>query len=230
MLAVLLISTALASPLGSPVALPSHGALRGSVGLSAERVPSEASSVLPTVRTPSTSLRLDLNLAQGLGAWVGGSYRTASVSNSSYRGHGWSAGAGVRGAAWLLDSFALAAQVRGRYGLDWTRTDDGEVEGWYRRVAVRGALTAVVGPREGGAYAWAGARITAWGNEELDVASEGMSWDLGQTRRVGAVLGGEVHSDDLIGHGQPARMYASLGFEVHLVDVTGLGMWVGLAR
>ena len=222
-----LIPAALAAPLGSPAPVQSLGALRVSVSASGERAPTSDASLLPSVRSPDGTLRVDLVPVDGLGVWADASLRSGRVSSGT--SHGWSLGGGLRGAAWLTRAVGLGLQARGRYGLDWTRGGDGDVDGWYRRVALRSAATVIVGPRDGGVWAWAGARATLWGNESLDVVSEGISWDLGEAHPLGLVLGGEVHSSDLRGPGLPGELRLSLGFEVHLVDVAGIAVWVGIS-
>ena len=158
-----------------------------------------------------------------------GGWKTSAIESAGYRGHGYTFGGGLRGAVWMIEVLAITAQVRGHYSLDWTRDSDGETDGWHRRMSARGAASLMYGRRDGGAYGWLGAAQNLWGNEELVVKSKSLEWNIDPQLKTSLLFGGELHSSDLLGYGNPRHAYLSAGVEAQFITVSALAFWVGLA-
>jgi hypothetical protein len=223
MLALALLSAALAVPLGSPVADDEYGFVRVSGSLAAEGTIKEMAGL------PARTVRVDVVPWRHVGVFADGTWVTAaSTSVEDGRDRGWRLGGGARGVTWLSRTLAVAAAGRLSYGPDWTTVPGGDATDRSRDAQGTISPSVVLGAEGGGAYLWAGPAYSIRGTRSLSPGAGGWDWsDAGG--RFGGELGGELHSGDLLSQGLRRHLYASTGFSVHLRDRPGLSLWVGFA-
>lgn len=205
-------------PLQDPVALLEHGVISTTVGLSANG----ASSVL--FRPTSLDFRVDVVPIEGLGLYADG-VRINARGDGKSRDRGWRGVVGAHGAWWLGESVGIGAIGEVAAGRDWT-IDGGVRSSEVGRLAFTASPSLVIGPRGGGAYAWAGPEVAAIARIRGASSGGGLEWPSPPVH-VRATLGGELVSDDLVGPGAKGEAHARVGAALRAGATWGLGVWVG---
>lgn len=214
-------AAALASPLGSPVALTDHGvfALTGAVSGNGARA--------DLARFGATSGRADVTIADGFGAYADASWLDTQGSRTGTRNRGWQTGGGVRGCAWLGRTVAIGGTIRGGIGQDWLLVQkDGSRSEETRVATVAVAPSLVFGARGAGGYAWIGPVGTLVAHHRLLDTTPGLVL-ADPPAHVGAELGGELVSENLVGYGARGHLFARAGGSVRVGDAWGLALWAG---
>jgi hypothetical protein len=225
-IALLVSLSAYAIPLGSPVTLQDQGQVRVSASLSGEGPPG-AGALKDVGNVPTKVLRFDLLPADHFGVWVDAGWTgEASSITANWRDRAWNLGGGMRANAWVGRRFALGVQGRGSYGNDWSTTSAGERRNARAHSSVGGVASLVYGAQEGGLYAWGGPALTARGTQPL-VGDTTMDWELSLEQMLGAEVGVEAHSGDLLSEGLRRDLFMSIGGSVHFVDAFGIALWAG---
>jgi hypothetical protein len=100
-----------------------------------------------------------------------------------------------------------------------------------RRLTGRVVAAMLMGVPDSSIYLWFGPHLTVRGGQAITADGNQPAWEFefNTKRPVGATLGFEAHSEDLLGVGDPRQRWLSAGMELHLIDATGLSVWVGYA-
>lgn len=209
-------ATALATTLDSPVATNAHGNVRVAMVAAGE------GTLRRAAKLPDHRLRLDAMPMDGVGIWATAGWYSGAPRNG-HRDLGWSVGTGGRATDWITRGLAVGASAGIFSGGRWTTGD--EVQREVRFSELAGTPVLVVGPKGGGAYAWGGPAVAL--RAVAPAADEAVDW-AAATGGLGLEIGGELHSSDLIGPGDPRRAHLSIGAGVHAVDTFRISIWMGV--
>lgn len=227
------LATAMAAPPeGVPVPVVEHGRVQVSVGLSGDQVLARSrGDEAVAIARAARILRVELVLFDGLalwgrGSWTASEFQTgATTSNAA----GWNAAFGVDGVLWPLPWLGVALQGSGAWDMAWQRGSDDLLDVWHRSIDLTATAGALLGPKGGGVYGLVGVRGQTWLVEDTDLVEADLDLALVRPHPISAVLGAELHSDNLLGWGSRGHLVASIGGEVRIGDGVGGGLWLGLA-
>jgi hypothetical protein len=222
---VALTALALAAPLEAPIPVAEHGTVRVQLQASGS-----GTSLGSAIRLPNRGFRVDLVPATGGGLWVDVNYLDQAATTQT-RERAWFVGVGGRGCAWFgRSAFGFGGLGRVSYGDNWTKLEAGGRSPWRRHLLFEGLPGLIVGPKGGGAYAWAGPVVTF--QEIAAISPEG---DAGAFEpedppvKLSGEIGGELHSADLLGYGDRRTAYISFGASIRRGSTWTLSVWSGLA-
>jgi hypothetical protein len=244
LLSLWLAATATASTLGSPVARDEHGDVRVAIGLFGESAPGNPPSL------PGKVLRVDWVPVDNFGLFVDGTWTNSQIDKvGGIRLRSWQAAAGGRLAVYPFTAVTTGTPVA-TTPQDTTDTTDtaseeestakdpffpawarGYREDETRRLTGRVVAAMLMGVPDSSIYLWFGPHLTVRGGQAITADGNQPAWEFefNTKRPVGATLGFEAHSEDLLGVGDPRQRWLSAGMELHLIDATGLSVWVGYA-
>ena len=236
--ATLFPATALAAPVGSPIADPETGRLAVVGTLDTEsRVLADtdcSGDDCEAARIPvGWGGRINVNLLRGVGVFVDTASVNESIAGAGYTAAGSTQGGGVRLALPITPKWYLAATAQVERGnaegsSDWDEDVEGsEVDGTGAWQHARAALTAAIHPDESFTF-YAGPTYGLTYTHEAAVASDATDFDFEAVTPVGAVAGFEVFSNRLSLPWSPLRTHLTLGVEGRYEGGFGLGVWTGL--
>jgi hypothetical protein len=225
MLPVVLATLAFAAPLEAPIPDRAHGTYRVGLGFTGN-----GTKVSELVKLPTRSLRLELVPTQHFGAWLEGSWLNEAASPDT-RYQGWGLALGARGGWWLGRSIVgIGAAGRFGEGDSWTRLPTHGKDLWARHILVEAMPAVELGPENGGAYAWVGPVFLFNGQNKIAPDGAMQPFELADPPLHAAIeVGGELHSDDLLGYGDRRTAYLSFGSSVRRGSTWSLAVWTGVA-
>jgi hypothetical protein len=232
--------SAVASPVGDPVAHPGTGRVRVDARVGSERVDERDTRCQGNTGCTAIWRRseivggLHVAILPGLGIYGELGRETAQIRAADYIGISQVWAVGLRAAVPLAPNWWIAADGRLGFGAGEGTLQEGETDPEAERYQIHtGSLLGVWGDPSNGADMWLGAQAAwQWKHEvwPLGRDDEGVALDIPLSPKtpVSGVVGGAFYSDPL---GAPWRtsIRMNVGIEGRIGQVNGVTGWVGAA-